>query len=35
MEYFEIFLSRMIVSRRAAEFLECVYELFVNGNRLL
>jgi metal-dependent HD superfamily phosphatase/phosphodiesterase len=35
MEYFEIFLSRMIVSRRAAEFLECAYELFVNGNRLL
>ncbi len=35
MEYFEIFISRMIVSRRAAEFLECTYELFVNGNRLL
>jgi metal-dependent HD superfamily phosphatase/phosphodiesterase len=35
MEYFEIFLSRMIVSRRAAEFLECTYELKVNGNRLL
>jgi metal-dependent HD superfamily phosphatase/phosphodiesterase len=35
MEYFEIFLSRMIVSRRAAEFLECAYELSVNGNRLL
>jgi hypothetical protein len=35
MEYFEIFLSRMIVSRRAAEFLGCSYELLVNGNRLL
>jgi len=35
MEYFEIFMSRMIVSRRAAEFLECSYELSVNGNRLL
>ncbi len=35
MEYFEIFMSRMIVSRRAAEFLECTYELSVNGNRLL
>ncbi len=35
MEYFEIFLSRMIVSRRAADFLNCTYELFVNDNRLL
>jgi hypothetical protein len=35
MEYFEIFMSRMVVSRRAAEFLECSYELSVNGNRLL
>jgi hypothetical protein len=35
MEYFEIFMSRMVVSRRAAEFLECAYELSVNGNRLL
>lgn len=35
MEYFEIFISRMIVSRRAGEFLECTYELNVNGNRLL
>jgi metal-dependent HD superfamily phosphatase/phosphodiesterase len=35
MEYFEIFLSRMVVSRRAAEFLECDYELHVNENRLL
>ena len=35
MEYFEIFLSRMVVSRRAADFLGCHYELAVNGNRLL
>jgi metal-dependent HD superfamily phosphatase/phosphodiesterase len=35
MEYFEIFLSRMVVSRRAAEFLNCNYELSVNGTRLL
>ncbi|MCD4691048.1 HD domain-containing protein [bacterium] len=35
MEYFEIFISRMIVSRRAADFLNCTYELFVNDNRLL
>lgn len=35
MEYFEIFLSRMIVSRRAAEFLGSQYELNVNENRLL
>ena len=35
MEYFEIFLSRMVVSRRAADFLGSHYELAVNGNRLL
>jgi len=35
MEYFEIFMSRMIVSRKAAEFLGCRYELRVNGTRLL
>ena len=35
MEYFEIFMSRMIISRKAAEMLECAYELSVNGNRLL
>jgi uncharacterized protein len=35
MEYFEIFLSRMVVSRRAAEFLGSHYELAVNGNQLL
>jgi len=35
MEYFEVFMSRMIVSRRAGDFLNCTYELFVNDNRLL
>ncbi|MBD3367488.1 MAG: HD domain-containing protein [Candidatus Eisenbacteria bacterium] len=35
MEYFEIFMSRMIVSRRAAEYLDTHYELVVNGTRLL
>lgn len=35
MEYFEIFLSRMILCRRAAVFLDCVFELVVNGAKLL
>lgn len=35
MEYFEIFLSRMIISRRAADHLGCKYELSVNDHRLL
>jgi metal-dependent HD superfamily phosphatase/phosphodiesterase len=35
MEYFEIFLSRMVVSRRAADFLGTHYELTVNGNQLM
>jgi metal-dependent HD superfamily phosphatase/phosphodiesterase len=35
MEYFEIFLSRMIISRRAAQFLGCTYELIVNEVKLL
>lgn len=35
MEYFEIFMSRMIISRRAAEILDCAYELSMNGIRLL
>jgi metal-dependent HD superfamily phosphatase/phosphodiesterase len=35
MEYFEIFLSRMIVCRKAAEFLKMKFELEINGNRLL
>jgi len=35
MEYFEIFLSRMVISRRAADFLKCRFELVINGNRLV
>lgn len=35
MEYFEIFLSRMIMCRRAATFLKCKFELVVNGAKLL
>ncbi len=35
MEYFEIFLSRMLISRKAADFLECKFELVINGNKLI
>lgn len=35
MEYFEIFLKRMMMSRRAAQFFDCRYELVINGTRLL
>ena len=35
MEYFEIFLSRMMLSRRAAEFLHCNFALVINDTRLL
>lgn len=35
MEYFEIFLARMIMCRRAAAFLECRFGLVINGNELL
>ena len=35
MEYFEIFLSRMVVCRRAALFLGMRFELEINGHRLL
>jgi metal-dependent HD superfamily phosphatase/phosphodiesterase len=35
MEYFEIFLSRMIQCRRAAEVLHCSFALIINGTRLL
>ena len=34
MEYFEIFTSRMIMSRRAANFLNCDYSLIVNETQL-
>jgi len=35
MEYFEIFMSRMIMCRRAAKFLDCNFELIVNERKLL
>lgn len=35
MEYFEIFLSRMVICRRAAEFLSCQFGLVINGVKLL
>lgn len=35
MEYFEIFLTRMIMCRRAAEVLGCRFGLEINGARLL
>ncbi len=35
MEYFEIFLDRMVMCRRAAESLGCRFGLVVNGTRLL
>lgn len=35
MEYFEIFLVRMVMCRRAAEFLSCRFGLLINENQLL
>lgn len=35
MEYFEIFLSRMIMCRRSAEFLDCQFSLIINNVKLL
>ena len=35
MEYFEIFLSRMLLCRRAANFLGCEFALLINGVKLL
>ncbi|MCL5269904.1 MAG: HD domain-containing protein [bacterium] len=35
MEYFEIFLSRMRISRRAANFLNCDFELIINKTQVL
>ncbi len=35
MEYFEIFLSRMVMCRRAAAFLGCCFHIIINGNNLL
>jgi len=34
MEYFEIFLSRMIICRKAAEFLDCKFNLIINNTML-
>ncbi|MEW6524499.1 MAG: HD domain-containing protein [Bacillota bacterium] len=35
MDYFEIFLTRMVMCRRAASFLGCAFELSINEVRLL
>ncbi len=35
MEYFEIFLVRMVMCRRAAQFFGCKFELVINDTRLL
>lgn len=35
MEYFEIFMSRMIICRRSAQFLGCQFELVINEKKLL
>jgi metal-dependent HD superfamily phosphatase/phosphodiesterase len=35
MEYFEIFLSRMVMCRRAAEYLDCRFKIDINGSQLL
>ena len=35
MEYFELFLARMVMSRRAAGTLGCQFELVINGTKLL
>lgn len=35
MQYFEIFLARMVMCRRAAEFLGCRFGIVINGTRLL
>lgn len=35
MEYFEIFLQRMLMCRRAAEFLDCEFKLDINDTQLL
>ncbi|NLG79066.1 MAG: HD domain-containing protein [Firmicutes bacterium] len=35
MDYFEIFLTRMVMCRRAAQFLRCHFKLQINGAKLL
>jgi hypothetical protein len=34
LEYFEIFLDRMIMMRRAARTLDCTFRMTANGNVL-
>lgn len=35
MEYFEIFLNRMVMARRASHFLNCQFELYINKAKLI
>lgn len=35
MEYFEIFLTRMLMCKRASSLLKCDFKLFINDNRFL
>ncbi len=35
MEYFEIFLNRMVMARRASHFLGCEFELYINQTKLI
>lgn len=35
MEYFEIFMKRMLLCRKAAEKLQCVFHLVINGQELV
>ena len=35
MEYFEIFLSRMLACRKAARILECEFQLIINNVKLM
>lgn len=35
MEYFEIFLARMMMCRRAATFLNCAFKIEINGTQIL
>jgi len=34
-DYFEIFLSRMIMCRRSAEYLGCDFQLFINDSKIM
>ena len=33
--YFEIFLARMVMCRKAGDFLGCAFEIVINGARIL